>query len=213
MGSHLTELLYQEAPAISDWFTTEFEKLVPMSPNGKDRMLRFSWGCDVLEYIAGFWERRYGDSDHTPPKYVGRCRWVLEGYQPPDIFDEDEWKKDEHLLGPFPRTGSWDFIAFHVNNEQGYLPLDQSALNHVQIWAHWQSKGQKRSVEELLAAKHAMWAKRQQERDDHAATVAQTFGENVVKEFEKASETPSAFSLPKTDGYETTASGILIPKG
>ena len=208
------ELLYEPPPPIEEWFTKAFNKIVPLSPNLKDRMLRFTWGNDALEYVAGRWERRYGDSDNDPPKYVGRCRWVLEGWQSPEIYDKEEWLKDEHLLGPYPENGTFDFIAYHENVATGeYLPLDQSALNHVEIWAHWQGKGQKRSLDELMAAKHALWHKRHEERQRRAAEVSTKFGEDVVKCFNNASETPTAFSLPSAGpAYEKTASGILIPK-
>lgn len=203
-------LLYEPPPFVAPSFWEEFNKLVPDVPNAPrgTKLLKITWGMDRLEFCAGYWERRYGDTDNTPVKYVGRARWVIEGYQPPTVFDEDEWKKDEHLLGEFPRAGIWDFVAFHETNGGGFMPLDNSALNHVRIWAHWQGTGKQRSIDELLAAKHALWAKRHKEREVAAEKVAMDFGDKVIKEFEKAVDTPKAFSMP----YEVSPGGIIIPK-
>ncbi len=207
-------LLYEPAPVISKWFTEEFEKLVPLSPNGVDRLLRWVWGCDRTEFCGGYFERRYGDTDNDPARYVGRCRWILEGYQPPDIYNREEWDRQAHLLGPWPESGVWDFVAFHTDNQGGYLPLDQSALNHVQIWAHWQGKGRKASVEQLLGAKLELRKKRYKERKEASEKVSMAFGERVVQHFETARDVVSTVGknpLKLPPGFSKTSSGLIIP--
>ena len=205
-------LLYEPPPLIEQWFLDAYDRIVPDvidAPKGTKK-LRFVWGCDRLEYCAGNWERRYGDTDHTPTKYVGRARWVIEGWQSPSVYDKDEWLKDAHLLGDFPNNGVWDFVSFHCDQITGaYLPLDQSALNHLEIWAHWQGQDRNRSLEELMAQKLALWNKRAQERKEAADVVGLDFGEKVVRELEKATDTQKAFSLPS--GYTKTESGLLVP--
>lgn len=204
------ELIYEPPPFVHESFWAEFNALVPDVPDSPGtKRLRWIWGMDVLEYCAGFWERRYGDTDHKPVKYIGRARWVLEGYQPPSIYNRTEWAKDEHLLGPFPENGTWDFVAFHTDNQGGYLPLDESAINHVRIWAHWQGKGKKRSVEELLAAKHALWHQRHVEREAAKEKVALEFGERVVKHLQTARDVVST-SGPGPN-FARSPGGILIP--
>lgn len=206
-------LLYEPPPPVSDFFTEEFNKLVPLCENGKDRKLRFSWGCDVTEYCAGYYTHRYPDI-HEPAKYVGRPQWILEGWQSPEIYDEDEWAPLEHLLGAFPRSGAWDFVAFHGGNE--YMALDQSALNHVQIWAHWQGQGQKASIDHIMHERMMRWSLEQQRKSAAAGEVAQQFGEDVVRIFEEAKDTPTSFGdqIKKSFGgaFEASPGGILMPK-
>ncbi len=209
-----TELLYEPPPHVEDWFWDAFNRIVPDvidAPKGTKK-LRILWAADRLEYCAGTWERRYGDTDNNPPKYVGRCRWVIEGYQSPEVFNKDEWAKDAHLLGDYPSGGVWDFVAFHQDQATGaYLPLDQSALNHLELWAHWQGQGKQRSLELLMEQKLALREKRDAERREAGKAVALKFGEDVVKEFENATATAKAFSLPT--GFTKTDSGLLIPQG
>lgn len=212
MSDNNSHLEYVPAPAISEEFTREFERIVPL----KDgiRQLRFVWGMDRLEYCGGHWERRYGDTDNNPPKYVGRERWVIEGFQPPEIYNRAEWEAKEHLLGPWPVNGVWDFIEFHVSNNGGYLPLDETALNHARIWAYWQGKGRKASVEELLGAKLEVRKRRYQERKEAADKVSTAFGERVVQHFENATDAVTTVGknpLTLPPGFSKTTGGIIIP--
>lgn len=209
-------LLYEPVPVISKEFIKEFKRLVPMSPNGKDRMLRFVWGNDRKEYIAGQWTCRYGDMDNIPAKYQGRCRWILEGWQPPDIYDKAEWVACGSLLGEYPANGVFDFLAYHVDDADEYLPLDESALKRVRSWLWWQGQGKKRSIQALMEAKVTRRTLQDQRRKEAADAVAQKFGEDVVRCFEAAKNTPDAYSLPLTkvmDGkFEQTPSGLIIPR-
>lgn len=202
-------LEYVPPPLVEDWFWTAFNKLVPDAPGAPvgTKLLRIVWGCDRTEFCGGFWERRYGDTDNDPPKYVGRARWVLEGYQPPTIYSEAEWELNKHLLGEFPINGVYDFVTFHTTNTGDYLPLDQSALNHVELWRKWQSEGKQRSTEELLEQKRALRLKRYTERKEAANKVAKDFGEKVVKLFESWAEPVSTSGK----NYKKTEGGILVP--
>lgn len=208
MSEHDKHLEYVSAPAISADFTREFERLVP--PQEGIRKLRFVWGMDRVEFCGGHWERRYGDTQNTPPKYVGRDCWVIEGHQPPSIYNRAEWERQKHLLGAWPENGVWDFLAFHVDNKGDYLPLDQSALNHVQIWAHWQGKGREASVKQLLDAKLEIRKRRYKERKEAAEKVAMEFGERVVKHFENAKATPTV-QVQMPPGFSKTESGLILP--
>lgn len=210
-------LQYEPAPAISKEFTREFNKLVPMSPNGKDRLLRFVWGNDRKEHVAGINVCRYGDTDHNPPKYQGRTRWILEGWQPPDIYDREEWRACGQLLGEFPANGYWDFLAYLEDDEQGFVSLeDGRAMQMVKSWLWWQGEGKRRSVEHLMEQRVLRRTLQEQRQREAADAVAEQFGEDVVREFEKAKNTPDAFGdqIKKTFGgaYETTASGLLVPR-
>lgn len=203
-------LRYEPPPVVSESFTKAFNEIVPLSPNGVDRQIRYVWGCDRLEYCAGYWERRYGDVFHDPAEYVGRCQWILEGWTSPDVFDRAEWKADEHLLGEWPASGVWDFIEYHMDADHNYLPLDESALERVRNWKYWQGLPWKRSVDMALESKHKLWTRRQKERAAAADKVSTRFGEEVVKLFEN--EKAAVHSLPsKTGGFKETASGILVP--
>ena len=201
-------LLYEPAPSISAEFTARFNQLVRISPNGKDRMLRYVWGMDRTEYVAGFDVRRYSDVDHEPPKYIGRGRWVLEGWQSPDVYDRAEWEQDKHLLGPFPENGVYDFIEYHVGDNEEYLPLDDSALKRVESWACWQSKGQKRSIEFLMEQKMLKWAIEEKGRQERADAVAMDFGEQYVKLTENEK---NAVSTSGGGSFKKTKGGVLIP--
>lgn len=210
-------LQYMPPPDISKEFTREFNRLVPMSPNGVDRLLRFAWGCSRKEYVAGVNVCRYGDTDNDPPKYKGRCRWILEGWQSPDIYDREEWRACGQLLGEYPATGYWDFLAYLEDDDQGFVSLeDGRAIQMVKSWLWWQGEGKKRSVEHLMEQRVLRRQLQDQRAREAADARAEQFGEDVVREFEKAKNTPNAFSdqVKKTFGgaYETTASGLLVPR-
>lgn len=203
-----TDLEYLPAPEISKEFTARFDAIVPLSPNGRDRMLRYVWGMDRTEYVAGFDVRRYSDVDNDPPKYVGRARWVLEGWQSPEVYDRKEWDENEHLLGPFPLNGYWDFIEYHTGPEEEYLPLDTSAITRVESWACWRSKGAARSIEFLMEQKMMKWAIQEKIRQERADAVAMEFGEQYVKITE--SDT-NPVSTSGGGSFKKTKGGILVP--
>lgn len=203
-----SDLQYLPAPEISKDFTDRFNAIVPLSPNGRDRMLRFVWGMDRTEYVAGYDVRRYSDVDHEPPKYVGRARWVLEGWQSPDVYDRKEWAESRHLLGEFPSNGVWDFIEYHVDSEDGYLPLDDSAIKRVESWAHWRSKGSKRSLEFLMEQKMLKWAIQERNNQERADAVAMDFGEQYVKLTENET---NPVSTSGGGSFKKSKGGILIP--
>lgn len=210
-------LQYEPAPAISKEFTREFNKLVPLSPNGTERLLKFVWGNDRKEYVAGVNICRYGDTDNDPPKFQGRCRWILEGWQPPDIYDPIEWDVCKGLLGPYPTNGYWDFLAYLEDAKQGFISLeDGRALEMVRSWLWHRGEGKKRSIEHLMEQRAIRRQLADARKKEAAEAVAMKFGEDVVKEFEKAKNTPNAFAdQVKTvfgGAYETTASGLIVPR-
>lgn len=206
------DLEYVPAPPISKEFTERFNAIVPLSPNGVDRMLRYVWGMDRVEYVAGFDVRRYADVDHIPAKYVGRGRWVLEGWQSPDVYDKEEWEKDEHLLGPFPANGCWDFIEYHEGDDEEFLPLDDSAIKRVESWACWRSKGDKRSIEFLMEQKTMRWATQEKLRQEKADAVAAEFGEQFVKLTENETNPVSTSGSGVGGNFKKSKGGILIPR-
>jgi len=207
-------LLYEPAPLIDPGFTQRFNEIVPICPNGKDRYLRLVWGCDRTEFLGGHQVHRYGDVRH-PAKYVGRTSFVVEAWQTPAVYDELEWNAQEELLGPFPREGVFDFVEYHGDGIE-LCPIDERVLNYAKMWRFWQNQGKKRSVEYLIeqrAKRLVLQNMRKQERADEIGT---QFGEDVVKEFEAAQASPNAFGdqIKKrfADAFQTTPSGILIPK-
>lgn len=206
-------LIYEPAPAVSQSFWDEFNKLVPLSPNQVDRKLRFIWGMDRRDYVAGHQVIRYGDLDNTPAKYVGRARWVLEGWQSPDVFDKEQWLKDEHLLGPWPANGVWDHIEIHEDADGNFLPLDHTAIDRVKSWSFWQSKDQKRSIEFLMKQMTDRWFLQEKRTREAMSKVSTAFGEEVVKCFENQNNPVS--SLPaqqkQEKGFKVSAGGILVP--
>lgn len=211
MGNQLVidGLRYEPAPVISAGFQEKFKRAVHLSPNGVDPMLRYVWGMDRTEYVAGFEIRRYADTDNEPPKFIGRGRWVLEGWQSPDVYDRKEWDNLEHLLGPFPENGQWDFIEYHVGPEEEYLPLDGSAMIRVEEWAMWRSKGAKRSLEFLMEQKMARWALDQQARQQAAEKVLDEAGEDFVRlsEHEKNAVSTHGAGI----GAFKRRGGLLVP--
>jgi hypothetical protein len=116
-------LEYVPAPPRPPGFDRELKRLVGICPNGTDLYLRFVWGMDVTEVLDGQLVHRYPD---PLGKYVGVDRWVLEGWQSPDVYDRTEWNLNRDLMGPWPENGVWDYIATLQDEQGGYLPLDAS---------------------------------------------------------------------------------------
>lgn len=210
MSEESQDLLYEPAPEVSEGFRADFDAIVPICPNGKDRYLRYIWGMDRVEFCAGNWERRYHDTEHDPPKYVGRDRWILEGWQSPDVYDRKGWARDKHLLGEFPVNGFWDFVEYHETADGQFLPLDNTALERAREWKWWKGIGKKRSIEHLMKQRLLRWSLQQQRRQERADKVSTRFGEEVVKLFEQ--EKMAVHSVPsKIGGFKESASGILVP--
>lgn len=203
---------YEPAPPVPQAFWDEFDRIVPISPNGKDRMLRYVWGMSRTEHVAGYDVRRYADTDHVPAKYIGRARWVLEGWQSPEVFDRKEWEESEHLLGAYPANGHWDFIEYHVGPEEEFLPLDSSALDRVKSWACWRSKGDKRSLEFMMEQKMMRWALQEKLRQEKADAVAIEFGEQYVKLTENETNPVSTSGSGMGGNFKKSKGGILIPR-
>lgn len=199
------ELIYEPAPPVSESFTEQFNKIVPICPNNRDRYLRFVWGMDRTEYVAGHQERRYADFDG---KYIGKPRWVLEGWQSPDVYDKAEWLKVEHLMGPWPENGVWDFIEVLETIDGEFLELDNRALELARSWKFWKSKGHERSVEEAMRQKMLRWSLQQQRREERAAEISAKFGEDAVRILDEGSP-ERVYSLPPA-GFTKTAGGILV---
>lgn len=205
-------LLYEPAPFVDPSFWEQYNKLVKdVDEMPGTKRLRFVWGMDRLEFCDGEWERRYLDTENDPPKYVGKARWIIEGWQPPTVYDKDDWMKNAKVLGPWPSKGVWDFVAVHESRdeERKFLPLDQSALNHLEMWAYWQGAGAQRSLEVLMNQKRKLKEFRDAERKEAADRVSSEFGEQVVREFEKAKDTPDAYSLPS--GFTKSEGGLIVP--
>lgn len=162
---------------------------------------------DRLEYTVHGWERRYGDIENDPPRYVGRPQWVLEGWQSPDVYDREEWRQNAHLLGEWPTNGVWDFIEYHQDAEGNYLPLDNTALDRVRNWNWWQGQDRKKSIAKFLEKKQLRWELQEQRRKEKAKVVSQRFGEEAAKLMEH--EKNNVYSLPSN--YKTTDSGLIVP--
>lgn len=203
-------LRYEPAPSIPKWFLKEMKALVPLNPHGEP-FLRFVWGMDRTDWFDGVELPRYQDTFYDPPKYRGREAWILEGWQPPDVFDRAEWEAQKDLLGDFPTKGVWDHLAIHANPDGSYRPLEQGAIDLVRSWAYWRGMPRQRSIQFLIDQK------RQRKAYNEAAKRARlenTIGEALIA-FRRLFETEveKAFSLPKSnaDGTATTASGLIVP--
>ncbi len=163
-----------------------------------------------MEFTAGNWERRYADINNDPARYVGHPCWVLEGWQSPDIYDRKEWENVQHLLGPWPENGVWDFIEYHETDDYEFLPLDETALNRVRNWKYWRSKGAKRSIEHLMEKRMLRWSLQEQRRQAAAKVVSTRFGEAAVKIMENNTNPVSTSGRNISAGYKQTEGGILI---
>lgn len=210
---HYHGLIFEPEPFTPQSFWDEFNRIVPLSANGVDRKLRYVWGNSRTEYVEGQQVVRYADLDNHPAKYVGRCRFLLEGWQSPSVYDQAEWEKYKDILGEWPRNGVWDFIEVHEDAEGNYLPLDHTAIERVKSWAFWNSKDRARSIEFLLEQR-ALRLALQAERDRIAAQkVSAQFGEEVVKVLENNKNPVHSLPAQKQEigGFKKTQGGILIP--
>lgn len=199
------ELKYIEAPSVPAEWTKRFNEIVG-TRDGRV-MLRYVWGNDRKDAIDGEQECRYGDTDHYPARYVGRARWILEGYQSSDVFDREEWERHKHILGSFPSDGVWDFIEYHETSDMEFMPLNEVALDRARQWKRWQSKGHARSVEKLIEQRRLRKSLQDRRRQEAAEVIKDEFVEDLMKVLENATATPAAFSIP---GMRTTPSGIIV---
>ncbi len=211
MSIQVKKLIYVPAPDIPAEFTAEFNRLVPINPQSGQRLLRYVWGCDRLE-IRKYQEgktprRRYIDYDG---KYLGNPRWVLEGWQTPEVYEEQDWKRWEHLLGTFPRNGVWDFIEFHQTTDEKFLPLDQTALERVRSWAFWRGQGVKKSVEKLLedlALRDQMEIEARRQAAEKSSAI---YADHYIKEVEKITRGGVSSSSPNPKPEKQTPGGIIL---
>ncbi len=203
------DLLYISAPDVSDAFWAELREIVPTSPNGVDPFLKPVWGMDRLEYISGFWDRRYGDTENEPPKYIGREAWVWEAWQSPDVFDREQWEQVAHLVGEWPANGVWDMVSYHVNEDGSYKKLEDGGLDIARSWKYHQNLGRQRSIDILMEQKMARYSFQQQRQQERASAVAEQFGEDVVRIFDRQKDQVSTSG--RNIGYKKTEGGILIP--
>lgn len=202
------------APSRPPGFDRELKRLVGLSPNGTDLYLRFIWGMDVTEVLDGMTVHRYPD---PLGKYVGVDRWVLEGWQSPDVYDRTEWNLNRELMGPWPENGVWDYIATLQDEQGGYLPLDASkAMKMVREWRQWKSKTKKRTLEDLLKSRCVL----QVAKETAAAAKKKTVMADFVDRFTRASELGAhaprkstvVATIDEKGVYRRTEAGLLVPK-
>lgn len=202
-------LEYQPAPVRPHGFDKQLADIVGLCPTGEP-YLRFVWGMDVTEVLDQYTLRRYPDPNG---KFLGLDRWVLEGWQSPDVYNEKQWRENEDVLGPFPANGVWDFIAT-VEDEQGrYMPLGPFALEMARDWRHWRSKPTPRLLEDLVkqraktqVLKEKRWEARQEE-------ILENFVRDFTDEERGGRETRNLTEVAKITGgkYQQSPSGLLIP--
>lgn len=205
-----SHLEYQPAPEKPADFDKRLRQIVGLCPTGEP-YLRFSWGMDVTEVLDGKILRRYPDPEG---RYIGLPYWVLEGWQSPDVYNEEQWKQNEDLLGPFPANGVWDFIAIVQDEKKRYMPLGSFALKMARDWRHWRSKPRQRMLEDLLQDRCKLQVLKEKRWEERKQEILDTF----VRDFSRADRggyDPRNRTLVGkiTKGeYQQTASGLLIPK-
>lgn len=200
-------LRYVPPPLVSGEFQRAFEGLVPVDLATGRRLLRFVWGMDRLEYYSGEYLPRYADTENDPPKYIGKARWIIEGWQSPDVYDRAEWASYAHLLGPFPEDGVWDFIEVHETPDGEFAPLDSSALRKVEGWAWHQKQSRRHVVGALLQAKARRQELREATRKAAADAVMDEYHDLIARAFVDGDKN-AAFSIPS--GMKMSAGGILV---
>lgn len=178
------------APVLPDFYR-QLKNIVGRAPSGEP-YLRFVWGMDRKDQSGKFC--RYHDCLNTPAKYVGVMRWVLEGWQSPDVYDRREWERHAKTLGAFPTQGVWDFIALVETPGKQFLNLGSRALQMAREWRHWKSKPKKRTVEALLEQQ----AKVQQLQERNWQEAKEKILDDFVEEYARALENPKnrEYSLP-----------------
>lgn len=202
-------LKYEPAPARPHDFDRRLKTIVDRCPTG-ELYLRFSWGMDVTEVLDGYILHRYPD---TEGKFVGFDRWILEGWQASDVYDRQQWKENEDLLGPFPENGVWDFIAVVQDEKKRYLPLGEHALQMARDWRHWRTKDRPRLLEDLTAQRTKSAFLKEQRWEERKAEILGEF-EKRFSDAERGNDTRKRTEIGKITGgkYKESPSGILIPE-
>lgn len=150
---HPRHLKYQSPPEVPSKFWEEVRKIVGINPHTGLPYVRFIWGMDRTDYADGLFVRRYPDVGNI---YVGAPYWVMEGWQPPTIYNQMDWKRNEKLLGEFPHNGVWDFIAFVRNSDMSFRPLDDRALNMCRQWKAWRQHRKAEAINDIIALRQRL---------------------------------------------------------
>ncbi|HXG86115.1 MAG TPA: hypothetical protein VNI84_18995 [Pyrinomonadaceae bacterium] len=218
MNNENSDLIYLPAPApvLSD-FAEELKKIVGECPTG-ETYLRFSWGMDVTERWGEDVVHRYPDPDD---KHVALPRFVMEGWQSPEVYDRAEWKKNIDVLGDFPERGVWDFVSILQTDDGDFLPLGTQALNMAYESRFWRSKGRLRAVSDLLDNRARLRQLKDKRFEARKAAIMDDFirdysnTEQNIKnaEFSKnASRSELAIPQKQDPNFKRTDGGLFIPR-
>lgn len=199
-------LQYIPPPLVSADFTKEFNRIVRKGPTG-ERVIRFVWGMDRKQINRDIC--RYHDILNVPAKYVGIERWVLEGWQSPDVLDRAEWESHRATLGDFPEKGVWDFISFVETDDGGFLNLGSRALKMARTWRHWNEMKRSVAVSDILEAVRKTDERQERNWREAKAAILDDFMNQYIKAGEKGSGR-TAFSLPNKD-FTLTKGGFSFP--
>ena len=203
-------LKYEPAPEVPASFQKEFLRICEINPMTNQPWLRFVWGMDVTEQVGEYIVHRYPDPDNI---YVGSRNWILEGWQDPRVYDEQQWKENEAVLGPFPSQGVWDYIAIVPRFEDKPV-LGNYALNLAREWRHWRSKDKKRVLEDLVKQRCALQILKERRWEEKKEELLDDFVRDYSRAERGGFDPRRRKQVAKIDGfgrYEKTESGLLVP--
>lgn len=203
-----------------DAFNKRIADFTGLSPAGRGR-LEVGWGCDIKKLYAGVEQPKYYDPNG---KYYGLPYYVLEVWQPSEVYDRTEWAQLRYeggidVLGPFPRAGVWDLFKICRRDDLTPMPLGEEIFAIVRAWKFnaTRPEARQRAIAEYKRFNEEMQARRE--------SAFQTYRNELLgdleAEFKKEETAPvSSFSKEVREagvgdvpaGFTRSDSGLIIPQ-
>lgn len=222
--------IYEPAPNSKeeiDKFNERIAEITGLSPIGKG-FLEVRWGMDATKFYGGVEQIKYLDPNG---KYVGLPFYVLETWEPSEVYNRLEWAQMRYddgtdILGEFPRNGVWGLFRICKRDDLSQMPLNDEILEIVKNWRHHATRPQarQRAIADYIAFNEGIKERRERAFEDYRAELRAEIAEELAKpELEAtfsfstsgksvnlAAETNE--NLPDApNGFKRSESGLLIP--
>lgn len=222
--------IYEPAPNSQDEidkFNRRIADITGLSPIGEG-FLRVGWGMDIVGFYGGEEQIKYLDPNG---KYVGLPYYVLESWDPSEVYNRFEWAQLRFeggidVLGPYPHNGVWRLFRICRRDDLSLMPLGDEILAIVQNWKHHATRPQaaQRAVADYKAFQESVRERRERAFEEYRNEMRAELAEELAKP-----ELNAAFTFPTANrsvnvaetkveaaeeapqGFKRSPAGLLIP--